>query len=135
MIKRFLSERRRFGIFVPLIHITWLIYGMPGHIDDGQTWRRWLVEINPDEQLWSYFLYLFSGAVFLYAVVPQRFLNWFKTRHNQAESREPKKIYTERTAGEIFSAVGELTDMEMRRFAQLHLGKWIRVQSVVRDIT
>ena len=125
MIKKFLKYRR-FGL-VSLFPIVMFIYGIPGYIDDGQAWIRGLAIINPDWQGWGYLLALFLGAVFLCAVVPQRVLNWFM-------NHEPKKIYTERTAGEIFSEVAKLTDMEMKRFAQPHLGKWIRVQSVVTDI-
>ena len=53
--------------------------------------------------------------------------------HPQAESDEPK-IYTVRTAAEIFSAVENLTGIEIEKFAQPHLGKWIRIQSVVKNI-
>ncbi len=51
-------------------------------------------------------------------------------------NREPeKRIYTQRTATEIFAAIENMTGVEIDRFAQPHIGKWIRVQSVVRNIT
>ncbi len=51
-------------------------------------------------------------------------------------NREPeKRIYTQRTAAEIFAAIENMTGVEIDRFAEPHIGKWIRVQSVVRDIT
>ena len=140
MIKRFLPERRRFGI---LPFVLLFIYGIPGHIDDGLTWMGWIQIAS--WQLLEYLLIFLVGALSLYAVVPQRVLNWFMNHrdqaeshqqaesHPQAESDEPK-IYTVRTAAEIFSAVENLTGIEIEKFAQPHLGKWIRVQSVVKDI-
>ena len=134
MIKRFLPERRRFGI---LPFVLLFIYGIPGHIDDGLTWMGWIQIAS--WQLLEYLLIFLVGALSLYAVVPQRVLNWFMNHrdqaesHQQAESDEPK-IYTARTAGEIFSAVENLTGIGTEKFAQPHLGKWIRVQSVVKDI-
>ncbi len=51
-------------------------------------------------------------------------------------NREPeKRIYTQRTAAEIFAAIENMTELQIERFVQPHIGKWIRVQSVVRDIS
>ena len=51
-------------------------------------------------------------------------------------NREPeKRIPTQRTVAEIFAAIENMTGAQIERFAEPHIGKWIRVQSVVRDIT
>lgn len=45
-----------------------------------------------------------------------------------------ERIYTTKTAGELFASVVDLTELEMQRFVQPHIGKWIRVQSVIQDM-
>lgn len=55
---------------------------------------------------------------------------------NEPAGREPgKRVYTQRTAPEIFAAIQNMTDVEVERFAEPHIGKWLRVQSVVRNIS
>ena len=47
---------------------------------------------------------------------------------------EVPKVYTARSAGEIFEAIGSLTSLRLENYARPHIGKWLRVQSVIRDI-
>ena len=49
---------------------------------------------------------------------------------------EPEiRVYIQKTAGELFAAIENMTDIQIQQFIKPHIGKWIRVQSVVRDIT
>ena len=51
------------------------------------------------------------------------------------QSLQPeKRTHTHRSVGEILTTVRDMTSMAMDGFVQPHIGKWIRVQSVVRDI-
>ena len=51
-------------------------------------------------------------------------------------NREPeKRIYTQRTAAQIFADIKNMTEVQIERFAEPHIGKWIRVQSVVQEIS
>ncbi len=45
-----------------------------------------------------------------------------------------ERIFTSKTAGELFASVEHLTQLEMERVVAPHIGKWIRVQSVIQDI-
>ena len=49
-------------------------------------------------------------------------------------AQSEKRVYTQRTAGEIFAAIKNMTDIQIEKFAEPHIGKWIRVQSTIRDI-
>ena len=117
------------------------VFGLPGHFDDGKKWMEWLSMIPMNYwQWWNYLLIVLSAMAFLYAVVPQNVLSWISNRvgskgiPQQVEYKETTKVYTERTTGEIFSTIGKLTTIELGRVIQPHLGKWIRVQSIVTNI-
>lgn len=45
-----------------------------------------------------------------------------------------ERVFIPRTAGEIFQAVGPLTDIGVEQYANPLLGKWLRVQSQVRNM-
>ena len=45
------------------------------------------------------------------------------------------KIYTIRTVGEILESVEKLTNLEIANVSKPHLGKWLRVDNVIREIT
>lgn len=58
-----------------------------------------------------------------------------------ADAKQPRaafqpeqRVYTRRTVAEIFAAIENMTNLQIDKFAEPHIGKWIRVQSVVRDI-
>ena len=55
-------------------------------------------------------------------------------RHHPTPHVEEERVFTERTAGELFASVVDLTELEMKRFAEPHVGKWIRVQSVIQEM-
>ena len=102
----------------------------------------------------DYLLALVAIASFGYALAPQACLDRLKTRLKPT-SRKPspreqleatqrvtgpppvqpeRRIYTQRTAGEFFTAVGNMTNLEINNLIQPHLGKWLRVQSVIDNI-
>ena len=49
-------------------------------------------------------------------------------------SKSEERVYTARTAGEFFAAVGNMTNLEIDNLIQPHLGKWLRVQNVINNI-
>ena len=46
-----------------------------------------------------------------------------------------KRVYTQRTAVELFAAIENMTLLQIQSFIKPHVGKWIRVQSMVQEIT
>ena len=65
---------------------------------------------------------------------------WGRKQTREAENslernQLPEKIYTARTAGEIFDAIRNLTDTNVTKFAEPHIGKWLRVQNVIRNMS
>ena len=54
-----------------------------------------------------------------------------------ASEKSKVPIFTARTAGELFAAVSaeDMTSIEVESCARPHIGKWIRIQSIVRDIS
>ena len=57
-----------------------------------------------------------------------------------APSPEPassveERIFTSQTAAELFASVEHLTQLEMERVVAPHIGKWLRVQSVIQEMT
>ncbi len=78
----------------------------------------------------------YPKIVFAPVTIP---LNWIRKRfHSIPEADQQikpvKRIYTARTVDEMFAAIKNMTDIEVERFAQPHIGKWIRVQSVIRNM-
>ena len=55
-------------------------------------------------------------------------------RFSKAPQEHEERICTTKTAGELFASVVDLTGLEMQRLVQPHIGKWIRVQSVIQDM-
>ena len=53
---------------------------------------------------------------------------------SKAPQEHEKRSFTTKTAGELFASVVDLTELEIQRFVQPHIGKWIRVQSVIQDM-
>lgn len=45
-----------------------------------------------------------------------------------------ERIFTSKTAAELFASIEHLTQLEMERVIAPHIGKWIRVQSVIQDM-
>ena len=52
-----------------------------------------------------------------------------------SEVGQEERVFTERTAGELLASVIDLTEIQIERFAEPHIGKWIRVQSDVQDMS
>ena len=128
-------SRRRFAT-IP--SVLFFVYGLPGNIDDWQKWvelKDWAVVMSSNWQWTNILLILLGVVTFLYAVVPQRALSWLGSYFGTVKVPQPPKSYTERTVGELLSTVGGLTSMEADRFASRHIGKWIRVQSVISNIS
>ena len=48
--------------------------------------------------------------------------------------RIEERVFIPRTAGEIFQAVGPRTDIGVEKYAEPYIGKWLRVQSQVRNM-
>ena len=117
------------------------LFGLPGHLDDGRWWMGQMPML--EEFQWDNYLLVALGTIiFAYAVAPQRLLLWACRQLRSAlrpdELVQPmEKIFTARMAGEIFSAVTakNMTSVEVENYARLHIGKWIRIQNVVRDIS
>ena len=88
-IRDWLSKRRRFGL--PAGAIFWLL-GLPGHLDDAGTWRKWMdFMLNASWEWWNVGL-LFLGTVsFLYAVAPERVVLWFRDRFRTSQRTEGQK--------------------------------------------
>ena len=151
---------RRYGA-LPLAIVT-AIFGIPGHLDDAEAWLKMLKSlVAADWQWWNILLVSFSGILAVYALLPQRavdalwarFIGVAETGAKPAEEpkavgnvapadqtqtdrrlQPEKRIYTHRSIGDILTTVRDMTSMDIDGFGQPHIGKWIRVQSVVRDI-
>ena len=121
------------------------IVGLPGLIADTKTWSEWLSSIPIELVTWDYGLVIAGLVMFLYASFPsiRRLFERSDKRDKMQENQknrldsavEPEKIFTQRTVGEIFEATKELTSVDVERYAKPHLGKWIRVQSVIKNIS
>ena len=130
--------RRRRLAFIPT-GIAFF-YGLPGHIDDGQAWLGWISMVGNEWGWWNFTLIALGVILFLYAAAPQRTLVWAvsKFRPTQRENSNPsqpkEKIYTAGTVDEILAPIGDLTSLGIQRHAEPHIGKWIPVQSTIKDI-
>ena len=70
-------------------------------------------------------------ALIVAALKPSLLLNfWMRSRPEPQE-----RIHTARTAGEIFHSIIKLSDIGVDKYAQPHIGKWIRIQSVIRNMS
>ena len=112
-------------------------------------------------QLYDYLFWSVGTISIVYAFAPQRFVEWvwakfgptatIPTETNLTSTDKPseaadnaaldeevlhpeKRVYTHSSAAEIFAAVRDMTSIEIEGFVQPHIGKWIRVQSIIRDI-
>ena len=89
---------------------------------------------------WNFTLIALGVILFLYAAAPQRTLVWAasKFRPTQRENLNPsqpkEKIYTAATVGEILAPIGDLTSLGIQQRAEPHIGKWVPVQSTIKDI-
>ena len=51
------------------------------------------------------------------------------------QSRPSEKIFTARKAGEMLKAIMDMTDINATKYAEPHIGKWLRVQNVIRNMS
>ena len=115
------------------------LFGLPGHLDDGQVWVGW-ISMKDGWQWWNYGLVTLSACMLAYAVLPQRVLAWAgsyirPSRLSHQSTRDEERIFTERTAGELLEGVRDLTSLQRDKFTEPHIGKWIRIQNVIVDIS
>ena len=117
------------------------LYGIPGHIEDAKQWEWWVRMAPPDYPWIFHLLVTLGGLALLYAVFPTM---WRVVRNIGPNSTKPsskrgaqaeERIYTERTAGELFSALPHLTSVRAEQYLQPHIGKWMPVQSTIVDIS
>ena len=109
----------------------------------------WQTVASVDWPWWNIIVVMLSTALAVYALLPQRAVDalWAKfigvadtnvkpaeEVGNVATSEPTDRIYTARTAGEFFAAVGSMTNVQIDNFIRPHLGKWLRVQSVIMNI-
>ena len=95
----------------------------------------------PDISAWNWWsaaaLLLFTMLFVLYghslvSVARSRFR--VIQRESSTPSQPKEKIYTAGTVGEILAPIGNLTTLGIQRRAEPHIGKWIPVQSTIKDI-
>ena len=51
------------------------------------------------------------------------------------QSRQSEKVFTARKAGEMLNAIMGTTDINATKYAEPHIGKWLRVQNVIRNMS
>ncbi|MDE0031956.1 MAG: hypothetical protein OXU75_02280 [Deltaproteobacteria bacterium] len=51
------------------------------------------------------------------------------------EETAEERVFTQRTASELIALQGSMTESEIDRLMEPHIGKWIRVQGVIRNIS
>ena len=151
---------RRHWAYIGAIFM-WIV-GLPGLIANTKTWSEWLSSIEIEHNIWNYVFLILGAIMFLYASCPSKRQRVKKpnalaepitkpgasTERDRIQTREtdgsaePEKkpielgrIYTQRSAVEILTAVRELTSVEVEQYARPHLGKWIRMQSIIKNIS
>ncbi len=100
---------------------AWLDLIQLGHLGEGFT------------KTTDHWVFWIGAAVLVLSLAIVVTLLITKRRPKELQEQE-ERIYTTKTAGDLFSSVSDLTELEMQRFVQPHIGKWIRVQSVVQDM-
>ena len=113
----------------------------PSNAARPEVWRAFLPEIihAAEDGNVTQARAVMSRDVWKSATIPSDFAAPSPPPNLTVQPSEPpenpgERTYTSRTAGELFSAVVGLTSLEMERFARPHVGKWIRVQSVIQDM-
>ena len=69
-------NRRKFGLVPSAIM---LVYGLPGHLEDGEAWLRGFKMMAGQQAYWLWWNYaLIGGGVLLatYSLLPERLLRW-----------------------------------------------------------
>lgn len=140
-----MSVRKTRIATIALVSVLLALVGLAGVPEDLRTWSRWLAVIDHD--IARYFLVIIGLAGLAY-LQRQRIREYcgripfgpFGSEHgstgdstNDARPEEPK-IYTASTVGEILAPIGDLTSLGIQRRAEPHIGKWIPVQSTIKDI-
>ena len=99
----------------------WLDLVQLGHWGEGftKTTDQWVFWIG--------------AAVLVLSLIFVIVLRIAKRRSEEPQEHE-ERIFTTKTAGELFASVEHLTQLEMERVVAPHIGKWIRVQSVIQDM-
>ena len=136
MWRRFIPRRRRLAVIAVLLMER--LYGLPGYLEDGQWWRTTLATVT-SLQLYDYLFWSVGTVSVIYAFAPQRFIDWMwlslGLQSRESPLRPEQRIYTKRTVGGLLKAARNLTDVDVAKFAEPYLGKWIRVQSTIRNIS
>ena len=119
------------------------LFGLPGHLDDGRAWMGWLSVLSEEWQ-WYNFLLIFLGTITLgYAVAPEKLLSWAVRQFrpvpravppSSGAAEQEERVFTKRAAIEILDQLKELTSVGIQKHAAPYIGKWIRIQSTIRDI-
>lgn len=131
---------------IAVVSVLLTLIGLAGVPEDLRTWLRWLAVIDHD--IVRYFLVIVGLAGFAYLQRQrireycERLPFWpFLSGHgstgkstNDARPEEPK-VYTASTVSEILAPIGDLTSLGIQRHVEPHIGKWIPVQSTVKDIS
>ena len=135
-------RRRVFGI---LSAALMCLFGLPGHINNAKVWlEAWNFVAAAEWEPWNVGLVLVSLVLAAYALLPQVALDALSRKITEVRKNRPsttlahqaeKRVYTQRTASELFAATRDLTDVQIKRYSEPHVGKWIRIQGQVRNIT
>ena len=103
------------------------------------------------EQLsWPPFIALMAGLLTIPAVIlwgrqieawavrrlgQRRLARGTQQRESSHSPQPEEKIYTARTVAELFSPLNAMSTLQVQKHAKPHVGKWIRVQSTIRDMS
>ena len=79
------------------------------------------------------FMYRYEVA-HLSAVVLDR-IRIAVTRNSATDEPAWEKVYTARSAADLFEAVNTRTSANAAKYIQPHIGKWIKIQNTVKDIS
>ena len=129
------------GSFLILFSVSHL-WQVPGHIESARWWSDQLVMLQDWQFSWALLAvgillffrpevaWLLRCAIRLTVRLPRPKPSGAAV----ADVVEEERIFTKRSAGELFASAVEMTELQMEHFVKPHIGKWIRVQSFIQDM-
>ena len=117
-----------------------IVWSLPGRIEDTSAWFAWfawIAKVNLYD--WIYPIGMLAGV----AIATSEW--WWPriVKHVRKEGKQQptkkqtsdQKAYTRRTTREIFEEFKNRTDMQAALLVQSYVGKWVKVNDVVRNVS
>ena len=127
-----------------LVAVFWFIHGLPGFIDDSVTWLSWVQKVNISSVVFP--IAIIAGIIvatseWWWPRAATQFNRKARSSPSLTEAKTPRhepsssKIYTQRTPAEICAEFEGRTSLQAETLVKTHIGKWIRLQGKISDIS